>query len=236
MNPTVSAAAPAPSTGADRWRWFVLWLSGLMSAWTGAWLLHDRWFAPHGWALGGWASTLWWTLAKLVIWIAPAVWMLRRDGQPLGAATGLSTARGLPLGLGLAAAWLAIQIAWSALRREWPQPPASVPGAWNACLLAPLFEELVFRGVVLRKLRRRGVSFVPAALATTLAFGLLHVPGWLFMQGATIHTVTSLMNVLVVGAILAAISWRIPSLWACVLVHLVNNAWHSGVLLALAHG
>ena len=33
--------------------------------------------------------------------------------------------------------------------------------------------------------------------------------------------------------VLAAISWRIPSLWACVAFHLVNNAWSEGLVLVL---
>jgi hypothetical protein len=34
--------------------------------------------------------------------------------------------------------------------------------------------------------------------------------------------------------VLATVSWRIPSLWACSALHLVNNAWSGGLISDLA--
>ena len=117
-------------------------------------------------AAGQWRSTFWWTIAKLAIWIAPPLWILRRAGEELGEATGLATLRGVRRGLGLAAAWLAFQLIVSLLREHWPGPFRWSSGAWNAFLVAPLFEEIVFRGFALRRLRRQGIRFWPAATAT----------------------------------------------------------------------
>ena len=63
--------------------------------------------------------------------------------------------------------------------------------------------------------------------------GRLHVPGWLFTKGATPAVLGSFANVVFVGMVLAGVAWRIPSLWACVAVHFVNNAWSEGLVLAL---
>lgn len=73
-----------------------------------------------------------------------------------------------------------------------------------------------------------------AALATSIVFGLLHVPGWLFMKGVSATTLSLIGPVVFVGVVLAAISWRVPSLWACIAVHLANNAWNGGLVSALA--
>jgi len=217
-----------------RWRWFALWISCSLALWTTAWIAHEEVFAPRGWCLGSWSAGLYWTVAKLAVWIGPPIWLLRRAGEDLGAATGLLTARGLPQGLLLALTWLGVQALWSKVRGVWP-PSASIGGygAANAYVIAPVFEELVFRGFALRRLRARGASFWPAALATSVAFGLLHVPGWLFMKGMSATTLSLFAPVVSIGLVLAAVSWRLPSLWACIAVHLANNAWNGGLLSPL---
>jgi membrane protease YdiL (CAAX protease family) len=213
-----------------RWRWFGLWLGGLLAAWTGAWVVYQRLFAARL-PLGGWCSFWWWTGAKVLIWIVPPLWMLWRDGQRPAHSTGLDTTRGLGLAVLLALPYLALQISWSALRHHWPAE-ARFPAAVNACVVAPLFEELVFRGFVLQRLRRLAVGFWPAAVGTTAAFALLHAPGWLFMNGATLSTLLSVLNVAAIGMVLAAVAWRLPSLWCAILIHAVHNAWDQGVILA----
>jgi membrane protease YdiL (CAAX protease family) len=212
-------------------RWFAPWSGGLLAAWTATWVVYQRVFAARL-PLGSWRSLGWWTGAKVLVWIVPPLWMLWREGQRPDRATGLDTVRGLARGALLVPPYLALQIIWSAMRHHWPGEPRFGAGTVNACLVAPLFEELVFRGFVLHRLRRSGVRFLPASVSTTTAFALLHVPGWLFMNGATSSTLLSLVNVAAVGMVLAAVAWRLPSLWCAVLLHAVHNAWDQGVILA----
>jgi membrane protease YdiL (CAAX protease family) len=225
---------PRDQRESARWSWFVLWASCSLALWTAAWIVHEALFVPRGWCMGSWSAGLYWTAAKLAVWIGPAIWLLRRAGEDVGAATGLGTARGLPQGLLIALAWLGVQALWSRSGGAWP-PSQSVGGygAANAYVIAPLFEELVFRGFALRRLRARGASLGPAALATSITFGLLHVPGWLFMKGASATTVLLIAPVVLIGVVLAAVSWRLPSLWACIAVHLANNAWNGGLVSSL---
>jgi len=173
----------------------VLWTACSVALWTVAWIVHETVLVPRGWCVGSWSAGLYWTAAKIAVWIGPAIWLLRRAGENPVAATGLGTAQGLSRGLLIALAWLGIQALWSKVRGVWP-PPESIGGygAANAYVIAPVFEEFVFRGFALRRLRARGASFWPAALATSVAFGLLHVPGWLFMKGVSTGTL-SLNNV-----------------------------------------
>jgi membrane protease YdiL (CAAX protease family) len=215
----------------------VLWTSCSLALWTAAWVVHEALFVPRGWCLASWSAGLYWTVAKVAVWVGPAVWLLRRAGEDPGAATGLATVRGLPQGFLIALAWLGGQVIWSKVRGVWP-PPESISdyGAVNAYVVAPVFEEFVFRGFALRRLRARGAKFWPAALASSIAFGLLHLPGWFFMKGASAATLSLLPSVVLIGVVLAAVSWRVPSLWACIAVHLANNAWNGGLISPLTRG
>jgi len=89
----------------------------------------------------------------------------------------------------------------------------------TVALLAPLFEEMVFRGVVLGwlapRMPRRLSPRLQSALAVTisgLAFGLIH------LQPLALPTLTTL------GIVLGAALLGTRSLWTCVAVHALWNA------------
>jgi membrane protease YdiL (CAAX protease family) len=83
-------------------------------------------------------------------------------------------------------------------------------------IFGPIAEELVFRGVIYR-LGRRHWGFLPAALISSLAFGLAHGEPWF------------LFGLVGLGVLLAYIYERTRSLTACIVTHAVHN----GVSLAL---
>jgi uncharacterized protein len=79
-------------------------------------------------------------------------------------------------------------------------------------LVAPVTEELFFRGFVFAGLRSRW-SLWPAAIAVGLIFGLVHAP-------------TGVTTVVPLAALGVALCWlydRTGSLWPCVFAHVVNN-------------
>ena len=132
------------------------------------------------------ASLASYALAGLAAWA-----VVRRVGR---AAVGLHEVRGLdlPLGAALALGLLVLQLVVLAGARAVPGLQDAEPAnagavvdargltlvllALVAVVAAPLVEEVVFRGMLLRW-GTRVAGFWVAALATSVLFGLLHVPG-----------------------------------------------------------
>ncbi len=79
----------------------------------------------------------------------------------------------------------------------------------SVCVLPPLAEEFVFRGVIFGSLRRFGLSY--AAFASALLFGLAH------------GSFASFVYAGVLGLGLAVLYEKTGTLWACVGVHFLNN-------------
>ncbi len=84
---------------------------------------------------------------------------------------------------------------------------------WNilySCILGPLFEELVYRGALLKALRPFGK---PAAIIiSALAFALTH------------HDLLQSTAVLLTGVVLAVIAIRYGLIWSIVF-HIIGNSW-----------
>jgi len=85
-------------------------------------------------------------------------------------------------------------------------------------LLAPVAEELFFRGFLFAGLRTRW-SLWPAALTSGLIFGLVHAP----------TGITTVVPLATLGVALCWLYNRTGSLWPCVIAHMINN----GLALAL---
>ncbi|MDP1827927.1 MAG: type II CAAX endopeptidase family protein [Archangium sp.] len=209
-----------PSPG----RWFAL----LFGAWVGAWflfrLLEPR-FAPLQKPLG---ATAWWTAAKLVIWIAPVVLLTRRIPLAPGALR-LGHLRGVPLALIVAVGWVALNAAGDSLLGRTPAPALDV-GVLSACFIAPFVEELVFRGFAFAWLEQLGLRFWKANLVCAVLFAVMHLPGWLFMQGFSVGLLAQLAQTALLGFGFGVLRRDGASLWAPFSVHLANNAWSTGLI------
>lgn len=95
-----------------------------------------------------------------------------------------------------------------------PKPDVQVGrGGWTVLMLvvmAPFFEELLCRGVVLGALRTK-YGVVRAWLLSSLFFGLLHVQPM------------PALNACIIGLILGFLYLATDSIWAPMLLHAVNN-------------
>jgi membrane protease YdiL (CAAX protease family) len=87
-------------------------------------------------------------------------------------------------------------------------------------ILAPISEELFFRGFLFGGLRSKW-SFWPAAITSGLIFGLVHAP----------TGITTVVPLAVLGFGLCFIYDRTGSIWPCVIAHAINN----GLALAVVH-
>jgi len=99
---------------------------------------------------------------------------------------------------------------------------ALVAAAVLVCVVAPIVEELFFRGFFFGALRR-AMAWVPAALVTGLVFGGVHAGG---------TPAIFLVPLAVLGFVLCALYLRTDSLLPGMGVHAFNNALALGVTLS----
>lgn len=106
-----------------------------------------------------------------------------------------------------------------------PVPEVYGIGAWAVATLvvmAPLFEEFLFRGVILESIRAR-YGVIAAWLLSSALFALVHV-----------HP-TVAVNAFFMGLILGFIYLAAESIWASIVLHAVNNGI-AYLLLAAGYG
>jgi len=90
----------------------------------------------------------------------------------------------------------------------------------GAVLVAPICEEIFFRGFLFGGLLHR-MTFWPAALLSAFLFGLAH------------GDVGSFAVLFVFGIVLAYVRWRTGSIWPGIVIHAANNAT-AGLAIILA--
>ena len=92
-------------------------------------------------------------------------------------------------------------------------PNAYGRGAWAIVMvvvMAPLFEEVIFRGVLLESTRAK-YGVMAAWLVSSAIFGIVHV-----------HP-TVAVNAFAIGLVLGFVYMRTDSLWSVIILHAVNN-------------
>lgn len=88
-------------------------------------------------------------------------------------------------------------------------------------VLAPIVEEIMFRGVTMRLARKAGAGFLVANLIQAVAFGIYHFN---LVQG---------IYATVLGLVLGYVAYRYDSIYPSILMHLVYN-FAATILNALA--
>lgn len=95
----------------------------------------------------------------------------------------------------------------------------------GAVVLAPLWEEVFFRGLLFTAMHRR-FGFAPAAIVSSLAFGLVHV------EGFTLGSAYLVLQTGLLGLLFAWLLRRTGTLLAPMAAHALNNLFAVSVLLA----
>lgn len=86
-----------------------------------------------------------------------------------------------------------------------------VAGFITVCIFAPVLEEILFRGILLRGMLHQGINPVIAIILSSFLFGLAHMNPWQFLGAGML------------GTIFAFIYYRTKSLWMCIFLHSLNN-------------
>lgn len=207
---------------------FVAYVVLFFAAWTSVWVR-----AVYPWAVRNLGeATLAYALVNLLfrfaIWVFPVFWYLRVVDcvDPFEYLRLRSHwRRGVAAGLLVSIANFFCNV----LRFGWPHPhPANF--IWNSMLstsiLIGVFEEIPFRGFMLRKLEER-FSFWTAATISSVLFVGIHVPGWMLL--GTFNVLIAIF-IFVFGMIMALLLRWSKSLWAPIVAHSLND-FISGVLM-----
>lgn len=179
----------------------------------------------------------------LILWLRSAhpgwqrvVGWPARDG--IGAEVGVGIGYGLLLEVVSFVTGLVVAIALEAITDRPVEAPVQVDpdlGGWGivmlvalACVVAPIVEEFVFRGLLFRSLADRH-GFWIGALGSAIPFGLTHVA-----VGSSVDLWALRITLMVVGVFLAWVHWRRRNLLANIVAHATFNS--IGVAIILAGG
>lgn len=200
-------------------------VAALYLTWTGAWVLLEFFQARGGWLATGAGQAVYWTSLKVVLWILPAFYVMRYAGVDLVAAFKGNGIRPILL-WGVGAGLL---IGAEVIVRKWlGQQPYVVAFSWpfvNAVIIAPIVEEIVFRGAVLFGLMKR-YRFHMANVIASLLFVGAHLPGWHF-SGVLIQNLTQplggALSIFVLGLIFGFVVRKSRSIAGGIVAHGINN-------------
>lgn len=87
-----------------------------------------------------------------------------------------------------------------------------VAGFITVCLFAPIFEEILFRGILLRGLLQNRVHPIMAIGLSSLLFGFAHLNPWQFLGAGLL------------GCVFGFVYYQTKALWICILLHALNNS------------
>jgi membrane protease YdiL (CAAX protease family) len=167
-----------------------------------------------------------WQAMKLLLWVLPAVAFIHTSGQRLRDIIGLDRIRSIILwggGVGLLFA------AGALIDRAVGHRPLFSPSlTWSflgGVIVAPVVEEITFRGAVLSGLLKR-YGFLAANTLTAVFFLGIHLPGWYF-QGRLLDMATQpiggALSIFIIGWTLGLVAYKSKSVAGSTLTHILNN-------------
>jgi CAAX protease family protein len=197
-----------------------------MAVWIAAWILKVSLDPAVPWLATSLGDLLYWTAAKIVIWILPAWWLVRASGRTIAAVFSLPKWRRWLAwggGIGLAIA-LTSWVPKLAGGRPLFGSSLGLPLV-NALVVAPLFEEFLMRGAIMGSLEQE-MPFWRANLITALMFLGLHLPGWYFMGSLGAHLAAPIggaLSIFLLGLAFGYAARRGGSVLAGSVAHFLNN-------------
>lgn len=97
--------------------------------------------------------------------------------------------------------------------------------------IMPIVEEIVFRGLIFVCLVQR-FSVMKSIVFSSILFGLFHLKNLLFIEPSQVFTQIFYTGLLV-GPILAWVTYKSKSIWPAVILHYMHNVLAFGVVIYL---
>jgi|GEM_PF-347271 len=200
-------------------------VAALYIAWTGAWLLLPLLEHGLGWPATSADRTLYWTIMRAMLWVAPAALVFGYAQINVGEAMrgdGICPAVVWGSGAGLLiGATAVVEKVFSGGSFSLTLDSTFL----SVVFIVPVVEELVFRGAVMGALMKR-YRFAAANVLTSLLFVGAHVPGWHFLGvlGERLtQPVGGALSIFFLGLIFGYVVKRSRSIAAGMIAHGINN-------------
>jgi len=203
--------------------YFVLFL---YIVWILAWLLEKGLEHEINWIITSGGQFTYWTIMALFLWLLPSIILIHSLGYRVRELIAFSRWWSAIL-WGCTAGFILILIK-VIINAFSHQPLFSLPINWSlatSVIVAPIVEEITFRGAVLRGLMLRH-RFVVANTMTALFFLGAHLPGWYFqgkLSYMLTHPVGGAISILLIGWILGLVAFKSNSVLGSILTHILNN-------------
>ena len=200
-------------------------LAALYFVWIAAWLLKLFLDEKFSWISSDEGSFVFWIIAKLLIWILPSVIFIHILGISFRDVLGsqnLSKALIWGGGIGIFIAGLNVLGKIFIYHQPIFFNKSFFPFI-GAVLVAPIVEEITFRGAVLNGFLG-SYNFKTANLLTAFFFLGIHLPGWYFQSDFVSHLQSSqAITVFLLGLIFGYVAYKSNSITGAILAHSLNN-------------
>jgi membrane protease YdiL (CAAX protease family) len=197
-----------------------------MAAWIGAWLLKISLEKISPWMQHNLGSFSYWTIAKIVLWIIPAFWLIRSSRRSIAEVLNLQNWKAW-LGWG---GGIGLLIGLTGIIPKYVQGRPILPTEFsfsllNVLIIAPVFEEFLMRGAIQTNLHER-YPFWLANIITSVLFVFLHIPGWYFMGvlwANLTRPIGGAFSIFLVSLLFGYAAHRSRSVMGGVVCHFLNN-------------
>lgn len=200
---------------------------GVICVWCIAWIMKvyiidssSLWFTTSP------GSFVWWTTAKIFIWILPAYYLIKISGRKQREIFNTSNFKNIILwggGIGFLIALTGFVPKYFSEQTLLPSE-ISFP-LLNVLIIAPIFEEFIIRGAILGNLQRIH-TFWTANVISSLMFIGLHIPGWYFMGSLAENLAKptgGALSIFFLGLLFGYAVKRSQSVVGGMLAHFLNN-------------
>jgi membrane protease YdiL (CAAX protease family) len=183
-----------------------------------------------GWAATSTGQFAYWQVMKLLVWILPAVALVRASGRSWRDIFGLNRVRAILLwGGGVGLLFAASALITRAIGHRPLFSPRLTWAFVGGVIVAPAVEEITFRGAVLPGLLQR-YDFLAANTLTALFFWGIHLPGWYFqgcLWAMLTQPVGGALSIFIIGWVLGFVAYQSKSVAASTLTHILNNLFNA---------